>query len=87
MVLYYIRCMVNLVRCLSCGSVIESHTRWDYKWCDCHSVYIDGGPEYQRIGGLDRLIEVWVLDRFIPLSILINQDPDDNKFNDHGSGI
>ena len=77
--------MVNQIRCLACGDIITSLSQHDFKWCDCHSVFVDGGTEYQRIGGEYKLIEVWVDDRFIPLDILVNKPF--KKFNDQGNGI
>ena len=37
------------VKCLACGSVIQSMHRHDFKWCKCRSVAVDGGGEYTRM--------------------------------------
>jgi hypothetical protein len=39
-----------MVQCKLCLEIIQSHHRHDFKWCSCRTVYIDGGPEYQRVG-------------------------------------
>lgn len=41
----------NAIRCKLCGDVIESNSVHDFKMCKCGACYIDGGLEYQRIGG------------------------------------
>ncbi len=44
----------NRVKCLSCGEILESYSRWDYKTCDCpQKTMVDGGLEYERYGGVD----------------------------------
>lgn len=40
----------SIIQCNRCGDKIESKHRYDFKWCSCKSVYLDGGPECQRIG-------------------------------------
>lgn len=41
---------MSKVKCLICGSTIESLHTHDFKRCECDNVYIDGGKEYFRIG-------------------------------------
>lgn len=41
----------NIIRCKKCGDIIESKTRHDYQECSCGAVFVDGGIDYQRIGG------------------------------------
>lgn len=40
----------NRIRCKHCDDVIESKSVHDFKWCKCHSVFVDGGNEYGRRG-------------------------------------
>ena len=41
----------NAAKCLNCGAVIESKHLHDLVWCDCHSIFVDGGLLYLRRGG------------------------------------
>ena len=44
----------NAVKCLSCGEVLESKHRHDFKMCKCdNKVFVDGGTSYQRFGAVD----------------------------------
>ena len=44
----------NSVECLSCGEVLVSHHRHDYKVCGCdNQTMVDGGTAYERYGGID----------------------------------
>lgn len=44
----------NAVECLSCGDILESCHRHDYKTCNCsNETMIDGGEMYVRFGGKD----------------------------------
>ncbi len=38
----------NKIRCKKCGDVIESNSVYDFKWCSCQAVAVDGGYEYLR---------------------------------------
>lgn len=38
----------NCIRCKSCGDVMESEHRHDFKYCSCRRVAIDGGYDYLR---------------------------------------
>jgi hypothetical protein len=43
--------IVNRLQCKKCGDVIESKTRHDFVWCNCKSIFVDGGKDYFRRGG------------------------------------
>lgn len=44
--------ILNRVKCRSCGEVLTSYHRHDYKTCGCdNETMVDGGNEYQRYGG------------------------------------
>ena len=46
--------ILNRVQCKSCGEVLTSYHRHDYKTCGCENeTMVDGGNEYQRYGGAD----------------------------------
>lgn len=46
--------ILNRVQCKSCGEVLTSYYRHDYKTCGCENeTMVDGGNEYQRYGGKD----------------------------------
>lgn len=38
----------NKIRCKLCGDIIESKYRWNFKWCKCKTVAVDGGHNYLR---------------------------------------
>jgi len=38
----------NIAKCLYCGDVIESKSKWDYQECSCKSLSVDGGCEYLK---------------------------------------
>jgi hypothetical protein len=40
------------IRCLKCGDIIESKHVHDFKFCKCENIFIDGGNNYTRYGGL-----------------------------------
>ena len=50
------------LKCLKCNDIIYSISRHDFKWCGCHSIFIDGGFDYQRFGGEPSLIEFVEID-------------------------
>ena len=37
-----------MIRCLSCGDIIESTHGHDYKVCRCGNVAVDGGRDYLK---------------------------------------
>ena len=46
--------ILNRVQCKSCGEVLISYNKHDYKTCGCENeTMVDGGTEYQRYGGKD----------------------------------
>lgn len=38
----------NAVQCLECNDIIESESRWDFKFCSCGNIAVDGGTNYLR---------------------------------------
>lgn len=38
----------NAARCLSCGRVVESTYRHDYRQCKCGKIAVDGGLVYVK---------------------------------------
>jgi hypothetical protein len=52
----------NAFKCKKCNTVIESIHRHDFKYCECGSVFIDGGLDYQRGGYPGGNFEDWVED-------------------------
>ena len=38
----------NRIRCRRCGEIIESEHVYDFKYCPCGSVAVDGGTSYLR---------------------------------------
>ena len=40
----------NAAKCNHCGDIIESKHVHDFRWCKCHTIYVDGGHEYLRRG-------------------------------------
>lgn len=42
----------NAARCLKCNDIIESKYRHDFVWCSCESIFVDGGLDYARYGGV-----------------------------------
>ena len=43
--------MRNIAKCKKCGTIIESKSRHQMVWCNCHSIFVDGGQDYIRRGG------------------------------------
>lgn len=43
----------NKIKCKKCGDIIESTYRWDFKWCKCGAVAVDGGKDYLKRSGID----------------------------------
>lgn len=48
---------VQAIKCKLCGETIYSRARHDFKWCSCHTIFIDGGFDYMRCGGEPENIE------------------------------
>ena len=51
------RMIKNAIKCLKCGDIIESKHQHDFKWCQCGTMFVDGGLTYRRIGGDLSMIE------------------------------
>ena len=43
--------ILNRLRCLKCGDIIESKSVHDYVSCSCGACAVDGGNEYLRRTG------------------------------------
>jgi len=39
---------VNKIKCNKCGDIIESTHRYDFKYCKCGTVAVDGGKDYLK---------------------------------------
>lgn len=39
---------VNAVYCTLCQTYVRSHTRHDFRWCQCGNVAVDGGRDYLK---------------------------------------
>lgn len=50
----------NAIRCKKCLDEIESRHVHDFKYCECGSVFVDGGREYCRYGYPGGKIEDWI---------------------------
>ncbi len=67
----------NRARCRKCGDVIESVHRHDFRWCKCHTIFVDGGKDYLRRGG-----------DFAAMEDLSDEKPEaDDKQNNHERGV
>lgn len=38
----------NKIKCKSCGDIIESNNRHDFKFCSCGQCAVDGGHDYLK---------------------------------------
>ncbi len=46
--------MGGMIRCLECYAILHSMHRHDFQACECDNhAFVDGGFDYQRIGGKD----------------------------------
>jgi hypothetical protein len=50
----------NKIKCKSCGDIIESKSRHDFRECSCGKCFVDGGLDYQRLGFPDGNMEDWI---------------------------
>lgn len=51
----------NKAQCKLCGDIIESLHGYDFKWCKCGEIAVDGGKNYLRReakSGFENLIEL-----------------------------
>lgn len=56
--------VINAVKCLECGVILESLHRHDFRSCGCpNQTFVDGGLDYRRYGGVD-------MSKVIPLGVL-----------------
>lgn len=46
---------VSCVQCPECLDIIYSRARHDFHYCSCKGVFIDGGFDYKRCGGIHSL--------------------------------
>ena len=46
-----IKIIKNRIKCKYCGNIIESKSRYDFKFCSCGKVSIDGGQFYLKRSG------------------------------------
>jgi len=61
----------NRIQCNKCKDIITSLHRYDFIWCKCRSVAVDGGFDYiKRIGNLEDITD---------LSQFSIDDPDRNN--------
>ena len=44
---------IKAIKCLTCGDIIYSMARWDFRRCGCMSVAVDGGFDYCKISAKD----------------------------------
>jgi len=61
----------NRIQCPECLDIIESLTRHDFKVCSCgigYGVFVDGGLDYQRVGGgaMAGIINLAEFERVVP---------------------
>ena len=43
--------LVNCIKCPLCKDIIYSRAHYDFHWCSCRNLFIDGGADYCRYGG------------------------------------
>ena len=66
--------IINKIRCKECGDVIESLSVWDFKFCKCKKVAVDGGREYlRRIGETDDYEDLSVIKKGKNRGFISNQ--------------
>lgn len=41
---------ISATKCPTCGDIIFSRARHDFRSCSCEEIYIDGGFDYTRVG-------------------------------------
>lgn len=70
--------ILNRVQCKSCGEVLTSYHRHDYKTCGCwNETMVDGGTDYQRYGGKDLdLVDT-------SLTVYLSDDHEMNRVSAH----
>lgn len=56
----------NRIKCRTCGDIIESVYRHDFRSCSCGRVAVDGGHDYLRRGYIDSRADYEELSVFAP---------------------
>lgn len=79
--------MGKKLKCKNCGSIIESKYRHDFVWCECKSIYVDGGNDYTKFGGDDKLILIEQNGEFVDFTELLNKDIKKEQYKNSGEGI
>lgn len=53
--------IINRIKCLECGKILESKGVHDFVSCSCNNEsFTDGGSDYQRVGGKYlHKIQIW----------------------------
>ena len=49
--------MGRKVKCVICKAVIQSKHRHDFVSCKCGQIFIDGGDDYTRVGGIKNILK------------------------------
>ncbi|WP_335510883.1 DUF7695 domain-containing protein [Bacillus sp. JJ722] len=62
----------NIIKCKSCNDIIESTHRYDFKYCKCGKVAVDGGLDYAKRVFPNMPMEDW----FEDLSVYEDEDND-----------
>lgn len=64
--------ILNKVNCKKCNDIIESNHSYDFRYCKCGSIFVDGGEEYQKFGwALNNPEEKTTVDDYIDFSYSI----------------
>lgn len=51
--------IVNKIQCKQCGDTIESTHEYDFKYCKCGAVAVDGGKDYlRRLGARESWLDL-----------------------------
>lgn len=65
----------NKVRWKKCNDIIKSKNNYDFRYCKCGSIFVDGGKEYQKFGwALKNPEEGTTVDDYINLSYSIYEE-------------
>lgn len=60
--------LINQAKCLNCGDEPYSAHVYDFKYCECENIFVDGGMQYFRCGFKDR-------DKFMSLGVELDEIP------------
>ena len=61
----------NAIKCLVCGTELESKFRHDFQQCNCaNRAFVDGGQDYSRVGArnLKAVAVLTASGEYVPLS-------------------